>query len=143
MLNAVLPSDLHQPQPIFQNMKVMITENRDKDKGVINGFVGTTHSVKNNTLFIECGKNLIPVFPVTNEDNVTYYLVTQAYSTTIAEAQGQTIPHITILFDTPTLPPGCAYVAISRAKAFDNIKFLQLPTSSHFTPPLWRFFKQV
>ena len=117
-------------------MKLMITENRDKDKGVINGIVGTAHSVQNNTLFIECGTKLIPVFPVTNEDNVTYYPVTQAYSTTIAKAQGQTIPHITILFDTPTLPPGCAYVAISRAKTFDNIRFLQQPTSSHFTPLL-------
>ena len=42
LLNAVLASDLQRPQPIFPNMKLMITENRDKDKGVIN--TNTWHS---------------------------------------------------------------------------------------------------
>ena len=114
---------------------MMITENRDKEKGVVNGTKGTVHSVHNTTIFLETDDLLIPIFPVTNSKNITYYPMDPAYSTTITKAQGQTIKHATVFFDSQTLPPGCAYVALSLVRSFSQLYFLTLPLASHFIPP--------
>ena len=51
---------------------------------------------------------------------------------TVAKAQGQTIPDVTIWFEKPKLPTATAYVALSRIASFSCISFLKLPTASHF-----------
>ena len=114
----------------------MITENRDKEKGVINGTIAYVRSLHNQTLFVESNHLLIPIFPVTNSENHThrYYPISVGYSTTICKAQGQTLTHITLFFNATSLPHGCAYVAMPRVRSFSQIRFLQLPRSSHFQP---------
>ena len=116
-------------------MKVLITKNRDKEKGVVNSTIGYVQSLHNHTPFVKSDHLLIPIFPVTNLQNQTYYPITLGYSTTIlCKAQGQTLSHATLFFDSPSLSCGCSYVAMSRVRSFSQIRFLQLPRSSHFQP---------
>jgi len=118
--------------PLFQGMQLTITENCDKLRGVVNGQRGLFHSIFNATIYLDCGGRLIPVHPVTDEQHVTYYPLRISYSTTISKVQGQTLPHITVWFDTYTLPEGCAYVVLSRIKSLDHLRFIRVPTARHF-----------
>ena len=113
LTHVYLSTDLEAWQPIYKNMKIMITENRDKEKGVINGTIAYIRSLHNQTLFIESNHLLIPIFPVSNSENHTYYPISVGSSTTICKAQGQTLTHITLFFNAPFLPCSCAYVAMS------------------------------
>ena len=53
---------------------------------------------------------------------------------TICKSQGQTLHNIIVWFDTATLGPGATYVALSRVKRLNNIKFLTPLRMSHFHP---------
>ena len=75
---------------------------------------------------------MIAIFPVTNQQNDTYYPIRPVYSVTVAKAQGQTIPHVTIWFDKPKSSTASAYVAMSRVAFFSCISFLKLSMASHF-----------
>ena len=134
LTHVSLSSDPNLLQPIYKDMKVLLTENRDKEKGVINGTLGIIHDMYNQTIFVRSNNTIIPVFPATNDKKQTYYPFTHGYSTTICKAQGQTLSYITLHFALPHLPMGCAYVAMSRVSSFSNMKFLALPRSSHFNP---------
>ena len=118
--------------PIYFGMRVIITENRDKAGGFFNGNLGVVHSLSNHTLFVRCNHSLIAIFPVTNQQNDTYYSIRPVYSVTVAKAQGQTIPHVTIWFDKPKSSTASAYVAMSRVVSFSCISFLKLSMASHF-----------
>ena len=107
--------------PIYFGMRVIITENhanlfRNKAGGFFNGNLGVVHSLSNHTLFVRCNLKLIAIFPVTNQQNDTYYPIRPVYSVTVAKAQGQTIPHVTIWFDKPkssTATALCRHVTCS------------------------------
>ena len=131
-----LGDDHGQASPLYCGMRVMNTENRSKALGVVNGRCGKVHSMHRNTIFILCddGRNIVPVHPLHDEENVLYYPLLLGYSNTIAKVQGQTLSHITVWFDCKFIPPGCAYVALSRVRTFNDIAFLQEPLSSHFVP---------
>ena len=64
----------------------------------------------------------------------TFHPCIPAYTCTIAKMQGQTLENIILWFDTCTLPCGTAYVALSRARTLENIKFLTPITLEHFLP---------
>ena len=113
-----------QPMPIYFGMRVIITENRDKARGFVNGNIGVVHSHSNHTSFVRCNHQLVAIFPVTNQENDTYYPIQQVYSMTVAKAQGQTIPHVTIWFDKPKSSTATAYVAMSRVASFSCISFI-------------------
>lgn len=53
---------------------------------------------------------------------------------TVCKAQGQTLSGIVIWFDVDTVPLGAAYVAISRAKKLEDIRFLTPLKICHFRP---------
>ena len=76
-----------QPMPIYFRMRVIISENRDKARGFVNGNIGVVHSLSNHTLFVRCNHQLVAIFPVTNQQNDTYYPVRPVYSITVAKAQ--------------------------------------------------------
>ena len=122
-----------QPMPIYFGMRVIITENRDKARGFVNENIVIVHFLSSHTLFVRCNHQLVAIFPVTNQQNDTYYPIRSVYSMTVAKAQGQTIPHVTIWFDKPKLPTATACVAMSHVASFSCISFLKLPMASHFT----------
>ena len=133
---ASLCDDHAKEAPIYHGMRVMITENRNKTLGAVNGVCGSITSVARNTIFVSTtnDQQVIPVHPVHDEKNQVHYTLRLAYSNTIAKVQGQTLSNIIVWLDSNFVPPGCAYVALSRVRSFDNNSFLQSPCSGQFIP---------
>ena len=75
-----------QPMPIYFGMRVIITENRDKTGGFVNGNIGVVHSHSNHTSFVRCNHQLVAIFPVTDQQNDTYYPIQPVYSMTVAKS---------------------------------------------------------
>ena len=139
---AIIQCDCEmEPIPLYKEMKVMITQNRNKSEGVVNGQVAAVHSVHNNTVFLTLpsGK-LVYTHPVKVTNNIgrntTVFPFSPAYALTICKAQGQTLANILVWFDVNTLPPGSAYVALSRVKRLEHLHFLTAINTQHFQPVL-------
>jgi ATP-dependent exoDNAse (exonuclease V) alpha subunit len=119
------------PTDIFIAMRVTITQNIDKQKGVVNGQIAYVHNTQNTTIFLRLPNDLIvAIYPVTlkrGENDVTMYPIRLAYANTMCKAQGQTL-------EKDTTPPGAAYVAMSRVKTLSDLYFLTPLKTSHFTP---------
>ena len=56
------------------------------------------------------------------------------YAMTICKAQGQTLNYVVLWFDVPVLPPGTAYVALSRVRRHNSLSFLTRVFSQEFVP---------
>lgn len=135
------------PCEIFKGMRVILTQNRDKRNGVVNGQPGIIMMMSARTIFIKLpsGK-VVSVYPVSamtakTDDNgtesthiKTCYPFVPGYAITICKAQGQTLENVVLWFDSESLGEGAAYVALSRVKSFQNIKFLTPLEMSHFHP---------
>jgi hypothetical protein len=58
--------------PVYKNMRVMITQNRDKINGIVNGQMGIIQSVQNETIFLKLSSGkIVPIYQVTCTDNGT------------------------------------------------------------------------
>lgn len=132
---------------IFKGMRVVITQNRDKKNGIVNGQTAIVVMMENHTVILQLpnGKKVF-VYPVSNTVNEfdesgsetvrikTCYPFVPGYAMTICKSQGQTLNHVVVWFDTLRLGPGAAYVALSRVKTLQSIKFLTPLKMSHFNP---------
>ena len=112
-------------------MRIVITKNRDRANNVVNGQLGIVHTVQNDTVFLKLptGK-VVNVYPVTclkNGQQQTVYPFLAAYAT-MCKAQGQTLQKAVLRFDIDRIPPGTAYVALSRVKTLNDIFFLRIAT---------------
>ena len=83
------------------------------------------------TIFIKSENNLIVVFPV-YRDRTPYYPLVPAYCFTVHKVMGQTIPHITLVFDSRYLPSAVGYVALPRVSHIDNVVPMLRLRKSHF-----------
>ena len=111
-------------------MKVLITENRVKTSRIVNGQEATVVSYHRNTLLVQFpDQQRAFVYPVTHhvqgQGEVTTYPLTPAYATTISKCQGQNIRHLLVWLDSTLVPPGLAYVALSRVGRKQDISILQ------------------
>ena len=125
--------------PVYKGMKVMITQNRNKQLGVVNGRVAHVIQMQGKTVFLKlANNNIVQVYPVTfpRDDQSLRPLVPfmPAYALTIPKAQGQTLTNCIVWLDSPVVAPGGAYVALSRVKCFDNIRFMTRIIPSQVTP---------
>jgi len=131
--------------PVYRGMRVVITQNRDKPRGVINGQKATVHLRQGNTIVLRLDSgSLVAVHPVSSLETQTGENATEetivrtcypfVYAITICKAQGQTLDNVIIWFDCQTLAPGCAYVALSRVRSFANVRFLAPLSVQHFRP---------
>ncbi len=56
-----------EPMPIYKDMRVIITQNVDKSKGIVNGRIGTIHMKSRNTILIKLpNQKIVPIYPRTN-----------------------------------------------------------------------------
>ena len=118
---------------LYTNIRLVITENRCKKSGIVNGQICTLVRREGKSLFVRLKNGKINViYPVTNERKYTYYPLRLAYAITVYKAQGKTLPSATIWFDREILSEGCGYVAVSRVKRLTNMTFLVKPVPSHF-----------
>ena len=119
-------------------MRVMITQNRDKLQNVVNGQMATVELCHNATVILKLpGNRLVPTYPVTlNSANgeKTTYPFRMGYANTMCKAQGQTLPKGILWFDPDIIPPGTAYVALSRVRKLDDVSFLTPLRTSFFKP---------
>ena len=99
---------------LFLGMSIVITENRCKSTRYVNGVVGKLKSYANRTLFLEVGPSVVPVFPVYTSECKLYYPITPAYAFTVNKMQGETLEHVTLVFNKEFAGPGIGYVAISE-----------------------------
>lgn len=94
---------------IYKDMKVMITQNRDKENGVVNGQEAFIHSLQNNTVFLRLPNNkIVNMYPVTcineHKHQRVVYSFMPSYSLTICKAQGQTLENMNKKIE-PTATP--------------------------------------
>ena len=123
----------HEHRNLFKNVRLVITENRNKRSGIVNGQICALLRREGKSLLVRFknGKTTV-IYPVTNEKRLTYYPIRLAYAMTVYKSQGKTLSAAAIWFDKKMLSEGCGYVAVSRVKRFRNMTFLVKPESSHF-----------
>ena len=73
---------------IYKNMRVLITQNRDKTNSVVNGQQATIHCVQNSTIFLKLtNSKIVSCYPVTfldcNEERRTCYPIMPCYALTM------------------------------------------------------------
>jgi hypothetical protein len=86
----------------------------------------------------------VSVYPVTTVNNeadqdgdgniTTCFPLVPGYAVTICKSQGQTLDNVVVWFDIINLGQGGTYVALSRFKTLESIKFLTPLLMSHFHP---------
>lgn len=95
------------PIPIYAGMRVVITQNRDKANGIVNGQTALVHIVRNHSIYLKLdNEKIVAVYPVTmNKDTSsnTLYPFCPAYAITICKAQGQILPKVILWFDIDTI----------------------------------------
>ena len=136
---AVLQLDCDLPPVnIYSGMRVVITQNRNKSCGIINGQLAYIHMIHNKSVFLRLPTDkIVAIYPVTvkgNNTSKTLYPFAPAFATTICKAQGQTLTKAVIWFDIDVIPPGTAYVALSRVKCQQDIYFMTRLKPHYFTP---------
>ena len=123
---------------IYYGMRVMITQNRDKINGVVNGQLAYVHTVHNHSVYLKLPNDkVVAIYQVTmkiNETSLTFFPFCLAYATTICKAQGQTLDKALVWFDIDVIPPGTAYVALSKVRSCDDIYFIRKLQPIFFTP---------
>ena len=126
------------PMSIYRGMQVIITQNRDKDHGVVNGARAMVLHVQNATVFLNLpGKGVVQTYPVSiwrDEQLFTSYPFVPAYGITITKAQGQTLRGTIIWLDSPAVPDGGAYVGLSRIRKFIDLRFLVETMPNQYKP---------
>ena len=86
---------------------------------------------KGQIIFLKCGQNIVPVFPVYC-NRIPYYPIVGGYSSTMHKVMGQTLPHITLVFKCRYLSPAVGYVALSRVSSFHNVVPMLRLRKTHF-----------
>ena len=69
-------------------------------------FLGS-FSISNHTLFVRCNYELVAIFPVTNQQNNTYYPILPVHTITVVKTQEQTIPRYNLVWYTKTANCNC------------------------------------
>lgn len=131
-----------EPIYIYKGMRVLITQNRDKRNGIVNGQDGVIHSIENATIFVTLPNDkIVTIYPVTymNNENpkVTCYPFIPSYTLTITKSQGQNLNKVIIWFDSRKVGPGSAYVALSRIRRRTDLILLTPMLENHIKPVSW------
>ena len=124
---------------LFKGMRVIITQNRDKKNGVINGQNDEVVNYELGTILLKLpNSHVVAIHTVTEiaEDgtNRVFYPIVPAYATTICKIQGQTLHKVVIWLDCPYVPRGTAYVALSRLRTLEDLSFMVYGNSEQFLP---------
>ena len=90
--------------------------------------MATIHTCHNATVILKLPNNkLVATHPVTFQSpdrQKTCYPFRVAYATTMCKAQGQTLEKAILWLDIDHIPPGTAYVALSRVRRLADIVFI-------------------
>ena len=113
--------------PLYQGMRVIITQNCDKERNIVNGQIATIHTCHNATVILKLPRNkLVATHPVTFQSEngkKMCYPFRVAYATTMCKAQGQTLEKAILWFDIDHTPPGAVCVALPRVRRLGRYTF--------------------
>ena len=139
---ALIVMENEQLVPLYIGMKLMLTQNINKNIGFVNGQIVTVSSVSGNTIVaVHPRGSIINIFPVTrivNDIPTTTYPCMAGYATTISKIQGQTLKEVVIWLDTATTPAGTAYIALSRVHKLEHLFFMTKLTCEQFNVATYR-----
>ena len=81
--------------PVHKSMRLIITQNINKQIGFVNGQFVNVVAVRNNTI-IACTSsgailNIHPITKIVNDREITVYPCLPGYAITICKAQGQSL----------------------------------------------------
>ena len=127
------------PAALYKDMRVIVTQNRDKLNGIVNGKPAIVHCVENATVFLKLRKgNIVATHPVTatdeNDFQRTCYPFAPAYALTMTKSQGQTLDKVIVCFDSNKVGPGSAHVALSRVWRKEDLIVITRMLYAHITP---------
>ena len=128
------------PTQIYQDMRVYLTKNVDKEHGFVNGMAATVVDYNEGCKCLVVQTRLgqqLAVHMVCNalEDGrrVSCFPVRLGYACTIPKVQGMTLPHVTIWLDCICCR-AAAYVAMSRVAKDEDYLIAGAVTPKHFVP---------
>ena len=121
----------------------MLLANQNVAAGEVNGILGTVVEFNNDVIIVRDNSNgqLCPVFrrsqrcgrPTTLLIRKQYPL-SLAYTVTCHKIQGQTLRSIAVKLSNGFKRPGQLYIALSRTKEPEDIKFLKIATAPSHGP---------
>lgn len=130
--------------PIYEGLRLTLTENLDKQHGFVNGMGCEVVKVRKNGIEVKTDlKTSIMLHPITRDfvvsggesRRVRFYPARLGYAVNLHKVQGQTMKHITIWLDKAGVP-AAAYVALSRVRKDAHWRFVGVLTPAHFTPAM-------
>ena len=123
---------------VFKGARIMITVNKDIDKGLINGMVAIILQILDRSMVLELADGRHASLALTRlrygGAHHEAYSIAGGYAMTIHKSQGLTIPKVIIYWDSKYCQPGLAYTAMSRVRALSDIMFVGQPRVGHFRP---------
>ena len=87
-----------------------------KERLVVNGMSVKVKYVRANAIFIQSGTSTIPMFEV-YADGQKCHPIVAGYASTIHKVMGQTLCHVTSVFDMRVLSPAIGYVPLSKVSS--------------------------
>ena len=98
---------------------------------MVNGMTEKVLYCESQIIFLKCGQDIVPVFPVYC-NRIPYYPIVAGYSSAINKVTGQTLPHITLVFNCRYLSPAVGYVALSKNSSLHNVVPMLQLRKTHF-----------
>ena len=120
--------------PLYYGEKLVITYNIDKERGLVNGKVGSLVRVCTGALFLHLDRQGVHAVPQLTLDDGTYYPVMRGHALTVAKSQGATLPHVTLYMEEHMRAPAVGYVALTRVRSLSHLLLIGFPERAFFTP---------
>ena len=122
--------------PLFEGARVMITQNSNKRKGLVNGAFGKLLIIKAYclVLLLDSGNGVpicLPRIPIKGMSPVQLaFPITLAYAVTVSKMQGRNLQAVAIEPDLKV--KGHAYTAVSRVADLPRLWWISAPTDLWF-----------
>lgn len=131
---------------LIKGIQVMVTRNINFETGLINGTIGTIHSLTTSSVCIidaNQNKHLINYHKDVNDNNgmyVKFMPIKIAYAISIHKSQGATLDNVEVDASSNIFAPGQLYTAISRCRSLTNIRLVNFDRTSFICNKLVKEF---
>ena len=120
-----------------KGMRIRLTRNLDKDRGFVNGAIGTIVCMLSPCNFIlKTDRGIMLMVHPVAQDGQIFMPCSYAYAMTIRRAQGSTLGLVALYFDQSKYPAdkAYAYVGASRVRYAEDLFYFGKVRTSDWTP---------